>query len=369
MDKSNGGEDGCGGLVAQAARLRARRRATCHSCYTFDMHHDFIRRCLELAEEGRGHVSPNPLVGCVIVSDGAVITEGAHRSFGGAHAEREALIKAGELAKGATLYSNLEPCCTQGKQPPCTDMIIAAGIKTVVFGAGDTSQNSTKILRSAGIEVIGPIPSVETPIPNPDHAMALSEVGTPWEGRASQKQTEQHTFWNAMEAECRRYNRGFFSLVEKGRPWVTLKKAMRRDGSIEGKITDEEQDAWAHRNLRATHDAILVGSKTIIADNPQLNVRCITRNQKPETSNGTHPRRIILDPHAEIPPDATVLTDADANRTLVIREKLSIPKLLERLTNEGIASVLVEGGPKVWQSFEESGLIDEVVILTKQSPY
>ena len=103
------------------------------------MHTAFIHRCLELAEQGRGAVSPNPLVGCVIVQAGSVLTEGYHKSFGGAHAERMALINAGELAKGATLYVNLEPCCTAGKQPPCTDTIVSAGIRRVVFGARDPS--------------------------------------------------------------------------------------------------------------------------------------------------------------------------------------------------------------------------------------
>ena len=274
-----------------------------------------MRRCLELAEEGRGNVSHNPLVGCVIVQGGAIVTEGVHRSFGGAHAEREALIKAGDLARDATLYVNLEPCCKKGKQPPCTDLIISAGIKTVVFGAHDASNEGLKVLRSKGLEVIGPM----------------------------------------LEVECRRLNKGFFSLIENGRPWVTLKKAMRPDGSIDGKITSEEQDIWSHQKLRTTHDAILVGSGTVITDNPKLTIR--------HPSPSPSPIRIILDPHSKIPPDATVLTDEDAARTLVIREHLEIPDLLNRLKEEGITSVLVEGGPKVWKSFEDSGCVDEEITL------
>lgn len=284
------------------------------------MHHAFIHRCLELAEQGRGAVSPNPLVGCVLVQSGSVLTEGYHKSFGSAHAERVALINAGELAKGATLYTNLEPCCKANKQPPCTDTIVSAGISRVIFGARDPSNAGAKALRKKGIEVIGPV----------------------------------------MEAECRRFNRGFFSFVEKGRPWVTLKKALHRDGSVPSKhVTSEEQDKWAHVKLRAAHDAILVGSGTVVEDNPQLNVRPVGALH----ATPLQPRRIILDPHNEIPPDATVLTDSDAERTLVIKEKLPIPELLERLKEEGIASVLVEGGTRVWRSFEESGLVDETVIL------
>jgi len=291
------------------------------------MHHAFIYHCLELAEQGRGAVSPNPLVGCVLVQSGSVLTEGYHKSFGSAHAERMALINAGELAKGATLYVNLEPCCTAGKQPPCTDTIVSAGISRVVFGARDPSNAGAKALRKKGVEVIGPV----------------------------------------MEAECRRFNRGFFSLIEKGRPWVTVKKALRRDGSVPSEhVTSAEQDQWAHAHLRATHDAILVGSGTVLADDPQLTVRpLVGALHATPLQEHLNPRRVILDPHNEVPNDATVLTD-DAQRTLVIREKLPIPELLQRLRDEGIVSVRVEGGPRVWQSFEESGCVDEICTLTRE---
>lgn len=284
------------------------------------MHHFYLQRCLELAESGRGCVSPNPLVGCVIVQAGSVLTEGWHNEFGGPHAELVALRKAGDLARGATLYVNLEPCCHEGKQPPCTDAILRSGISTVVFGARDPSNKGADVLRRKGVEVIGPI----------------------------------------MEAACRRLNRGFFSAFENGRPWVTVKKAMKNDGSIHGKITNEEQDAWAHQSLRAKHDAILVGAGTVMADDPKLTIRYPSPNPNPG------PKRILLDPHKKIPKNAAVLTDEDSARTLVIHEKLSIPELLEKLKNEGISSVLVEGGPSVWQSFEESGCVDELIILTER---
>ncbi len=284
------------------------------------MHHQYIQRCLELAENGRGHVSPNPLVGCVIVQGGSVLTEGWHDRIGEEHAEVMAIRNAGELARGATLYVNLEPCCSTGKQPPCTDAIMRSGIRTVMYGARDPSNRGSEILKKNGIQVIGPV----------------------------------------LEAECRRLNRGFFSLAEKDRPWVTLKKAMRRDGSTNGKITSEEQDQWVHTHLRATHDAILVGAGTIMSDNPMLTVRDPVGALR---AMPLQPRRIILDPHNRISKDATVLTDEDAHRTLIIREKLPIPDLLQKLKKEGIASILVEGGPKVWKSFEESGCIDEMITL------
>ena len=315
--------------------------------YALDMHSIFMHRCLELAEHGRGKVSPNPLVGCVItmeVSDTryqasgdetVIIAEGWHEEFGEKHAEINAIGKCVGAQRAvplqnATLYVNIEPCCHEGKQPPCINAIIKAGIKKIVFGARDPLHGGADILRKTGIEVIGPV----------------------------------------LEAECRRQNRGFFSLAEQGRPWVTLKKALMRDGHVKHddaprgkplKITSGEQDAWAHARLRATHDAILVGSGTVLADNPQLNVRhTITAHSLQITAQ---PRRVILDPHGEVPPTAAILTDEDAHRTLVIREKLPIPELLERLKQENIASVLVEGGPRVWQSFEESGCVDEMVTL------
>lgn len=318
------------------------------------MHVLFLRRCLELAERGRGRVSPNPLVGCILTrkisdsrhqtsgNESEIIAESWHQVFGGPHAEVLAIEQAlrnqqrktkNEKLEHCVLYVNLEPCSHHGKTPPCTDAIIAAGIKTVVFGARDPLHGSAKVLKEHGIEVIGPV----------------------------------------LEAECRHLNRGFFSIAEQGRPWVTLKKAVPRECSalLRGrcvvniprvprlKITSEEQDHWGHEHLRSAHDAILVGSGTILADDPQLNIRY---NLKPKTYH-LQPRRIILDPHGEVPKDATVLTDENAARTLVIREKLPIPALLERLKNEGITSVLVEGGPKVWQSFEESTCIDELVTL------
>jgi diaminohydroxyphosphoribosylaminopyrimidine deaminase/5-amino-6-(5-phosphoribosylamino)uracil reductase len=285
------------------------------------MHHDFIRHCMILAENGRGKVSPNPLAGCVVVQGGCVLTEGFHNAFGAAHAEREALKKASELAQGATLYVNLEPCCTEGKQPPCTDAIIRSGITRVVFGAHDASNPGADTLRKNGIEVIGGI----------------------------------------LEEECRRQNRGFFSLLEQDRPWVTVKKALRSDGSVPSEhVTNKEQDTWAHTHLRAMHDAIIIGSGTVMADDPALTVR-----HAPSRYCDFQPRRVILDPHGTIPSSAKILNDEDAHRNIVIREKLPIAELLERLKEEHIASVLVEGGPAVWQSFEESGCVDEVVTMVE----
>jgi len=404
--------------------LRAPQRGAPTDTIEFDMHYPYIQRCLELAENGRGKVSPNPLVGCVIVKGGAVITEGWHEAFGESHAETAALRKAGDLARGATLYVNLEPCRHKGKQPPCTDAIIRAGITTVVFGARDPRNGGLEVLKfgpafaplgasaGKGLEVIGPVMEAECRRLNRGF-FSLIEQKRPWvtvkkamrkDGTITGKITDEeqdrwaHSHLRAthdailvgagtvvaddpslnvrhgtmtshprriilglevigpvMEAECRRLNRGFFSLIEQKRPWVTIKKAMRKDGTITGKITDEEQDHWTHTHLRAKHDAILVGAGTVVADDPSLNVRHGTMT--------SHPRRIILDPHRKLSKESLVLSDADAERTLVIQEKLPIPELLQKLKEEGITSLLVEGGKGVWRSFEESGCIDEEVLL------
>ncbi|MBT3834665.1 bifunctional diaminohydroxyphosphoribosylaminopyrimidine deaminase/5-amino-6-(5-phosphoribosylamino)uracil reductase RibD [Candidatus Peribacteria bacterium] len=283
------------------------------------MHYHFISRCLELAENGRGKVSPNPLVGCVIVKGGSVLTEGWHSEFGEEHAELSALRKAGDLARGGTLYTNIEPCCKQGKQPPCTDAIIRAGISTVVFGARDKSNSGSNSLRQNGIEVIGPI----------------------------------------AESLCRRFNRGFFSLSENGRPWVTIKKALTKDMKVAHEhVTSQEQDEWSHMNLRAQHDAILVGAGTVVADDPELNVRFGIEEKR-------DPIRIILDPNSKVPTDSKVLTDSDADRTIVVNEKMPIPDLMELLKEKGISSVLVEGGPKVWESFEKSRIYNEMISIVE----
>lgn len=342
-------------------------------------HERWIRRCLELACRGRGRVGTNPMVGAVLVSHDEVLAEGWHEGFGLPHAECM-LLKSleGQHAQRALphsiLYLNLEPCCHHGKTPPCTDLIIERGIKRVAFGMidpdGRVNGRGIENLRRAGVEVIGPV---------------LPEL-------------------------CKRSNRGYVSLRTKGRPWVTLKRAQTRDGRIAHengsplKITTGEQDVWSHTWLRAAHDAILVGVQTIINDDPRLDARLF------------NPLRVVLDPTLRIQRDARVVTDDQAARTLVIvgegngnpkaKEELrkcgvavlEIPllgncfewsALWEALTGannsqfsslrppqadygrqailhsqfRGIASLLVEGGKRTWEGFEQAGFVDEEVVL------
>lgn len=321
------------------------------------MHEEFIHRCLDLAEQGRGAVGTNPLVGAVLVREGKIIAEAFHEGFGKAHAERALLEKFDQKIRSTdTLYVNLEPCCHRGKTPACTDIIRERGVKQVVFGMVDPDPlvqgKGIACLRAAGITVTGPI----------------------------------------ERARCEWLNRGFISLRSNGRPWVTLHRAQTKSGAIahaDGtplSITSQEQDHWTHQWLRGQHDAILVGVQTVITDDPQLTVRF-----------GMHlpsPLRVVLDPHLRIPLSARMVHGDLASGTVVITapgsDRAAHQQLMERgvsvieipLTDghfdlsglwnalmtptgsfHGIASILVEGGAKTWQSFREAGVVDEEVVL------
>jgi diaminohydroxyphosphoribosylaminopyrimidine deaminase / 5-amino-6-(5-phosphoribosylamino)uracil reductase len=294
------------------------------------VHEYFVERCIDLARNGQGCVGNGAMVGSVLVRNGEVIAEAHHSEFGGLHAERKLLEEyTGEIAPTDVLYVNLEPCCHQGKTPPCTDVIIEKGIQCIVFGMRDPDQRVTgkgiKTLHDAGIRVVGPV---------------LPEL-------------------------CARLNKGFVSVRTKGRPYITLKRAQTRNGSIDGKITTDEQDIWSHTYLRARYDAILVGVETIIADNPQLTVRKLKKPNK----NIIQPCRIILDPRGRIPCDSAVLIDG--GKTIVLTEN-EVPvhddifvweELWTTLLSKGITSMLVEGGPRTWDVFKNAGMVDEEVVL------
>ncbi len=344
------------------------------------MHHfAFMHRCLDLAQLGRGRVGNGALVGAVLVRESRVIAEAFHEAFGGAHAERRLLDSFTEQVEPTdVLYVNLEPCCHQGMTPPCTDIIIQRGMKTVVFGMIDpdnrVSGQGIEALKKAGVEVIGPI----------------------------------------ERALCEYFNRGFVSLRTKNRPWITLKMAKNSAGKTSNedgsrlKITSNDQDSWAHVHLRARHDAILVGIGTVLSDNPSLNIRFDQKSfftqmeglngDSKISKNSFQPYRIILDPQFRIQETANVVCDDHQERTIVcveekavnadlkkvkiLKEKglmlLTVPirenffdmdMLFTSLTTPqeqftGIASVLVEGGPKTWEAFRRRGIMDEEVTLT-----
>jgi len=318
-------------------------------------HLPYIDHCLQIAQRGRGRVGHNPLVGAVLVrfdralrDKGRIIAEAFHAAFGAAHAERKLLEGfKGDIEPDDILYVNLEPCVHHGKTPPCTDIIIERGVKQVVFGMTDPNplvkEKSRRALEEAKIKVTGPIDSVR----------------------------------------CRRLNRGFVSLHEQSRPWITLKRAQTRDGGISGKITRKEQDAWSHAHLRGKHDAILVGVGTIIHDDPQLTNRSVTL-RKNSHHESFQPRRIVLDPQLRTPIEANVVSEGTTIITSSTDRKLINEVEAKGVTVLGlslrgdnfaweevwaalpdVSSILVEGGAETWRRFQEASLVDEEVTLVQ----
>ncbi|HEV7923412.1 MAG TPA: bifunctional diaminohydroxyphosphoribosylaminopyrimidine deaminase/5-amino-6-(5-phosphoribosylamino)uracil reductase RibD [Thermoanaerobaculia bacterium] len=289
------------------------------------MHSDehFMRRALALAEQGRYSVSPNPMVGCVIVRDGQVIAEGWHRRAGEAHAETEALRNCSD-PKRATMYVTLEPCAHHGRTPPCVDAVIAAGLQKVVIAMADPHEvvdgRGVAKLREAGIEV----------------TLGL------------------------LEAEARRLNEVFLWSVTQKMPFVVLKAGMTVDGKL---ATVTRESRWitsqaareASLKLREEHDAILVGGGTVAADNPRLTRRLGLGNA---VAGWT---RVVLDKDRVVPPHAHLLTDG--GRTRHITEEVDLEQLLRDLYQEGIRSLLVEGGALVHAEFIRRRLWQKMVLF------
>jgi len=300
----------------------------------------WMRRCLELASRARGRTAPNPMVGAVVVRDGEVLGEGYTYPPPGAHGEVAALRRVAD-ARGATMYVNLEPCCHHGRTPPCTDAVLAAGIRRVVVGMVDpfdkVQGKGIALLRAAGLEVA---------------------VGV-------------------EEAACRELNAGFIKAVERGLPYVWLKAGASLDGRIadaEGRsqwITSEAARAEGRRR-RDQVDAILVGSGTLLADDPALTTRM---------EGGHDPLPVILDTELRCPEDAKVLQGSrrpvllcaeDAPERSLPAEILRLPRgaggvdleaAMRALVELGVHSVLVEGGGKVHRSFIDAGLADRLLLF------
>ncbi|MCI0535062.1 MAG: bifunctional diaminohydroxyphosphoribosylaminopyrimidine deaminase/5-amino-6-(5-phosphoribosylamino)uracil reductase RibD, partial [Verrucomicrobiales bacterium] len=306
----------------------------------------FMRLALRLARYGYGETSPNPMVGAVLVRNGKVIGQGWHRRAGEPHAEVEAIRdaqKRGFKASGATLYVTLEPCSTHGRTPPCTEAIMACGIRRLVVAATDPNPKHAgrgfRLLRAAGVEV---------------------QAGL-------------------LRDEATRLNEAFNHWIVQGKPFVTVKAAMSLDGKIatvsgESKwITSEQARAHAMR-LRQGADAVLVGVNTILADNPTLTFRPASTRRR--GTKAERLRRIVLDSEARTPRNAKVVADGLASLTTVVvtetapkrrvqalaktvtvwtaplrDSKLDLVWLLQRLGTENVTSLLVEGGGEVNASF------------------
>lgn len=278
-----------------------------------------MQRALRLAEQAKGWTNPNPMVGAILVKDGERIGEGYHSKFGAAHAEVEAIKNATASPEGATLYVTLEPCCHQGKTPPCTEAIIEASISKVIVAVRDPSEKvcgkGIGALREAGIEV---------------------EVGL-------------------LEKEARELNRFFFTFHEKKRPFITLKAAISLDGKIteapgtQTMLTGMPAQRYLHE-LRHEHQAILVGAGTVLTDDPHLGVRHV---------EGQDPLRIILAGKRKLAKKLQIFRDENV---LVLDDK-TIPEILHELYEKEISSVLVEGGQQVFESFLAAKMVDELQLF------
>ena len=282
-----------------------------------------MRLALREAARGVGCTSPNPAVGAVIVKGGRVIAKGWHRCAGGAHAEIEALraLKKPDLARGATIFVTLEPCCTHGRTPPCTDAIIGAGIARVVTGATD---------------------------PNPRHA---------GRGFAVLKKAGVTVTEGILAEKCAALNAGFNKWITTGMPLVIAKAGFSLDGRLtrppgEGAWLTSEQSRADAMRLRATVDAILVGAGTVRADNPHLTIRGMSGERR-------QPWRAVLTRSGHLPQDAHLFSDAHRGRTLVFRGK-SLRAVLRDLGKRGCTTVMIEGGGKILGAAFDAGLVDRV---------
>lgn len=302
-------------------------------------------KCIKLAEKGKGYVSPNPLVGCIILKDGKVIGKGYHQMFGKEHAEVNAghdARKHGHDLKNSDVYVNLEPCSHSGKTLPCTDFLISEKVGSVTIGIKDPFEkvNGRGIARlmKAGIKV---------------------KCGV-------------------LENECRELNRFFIKFVTKHLPYVTLKIAQSIDGKIALKdyasrwITGEDSRKYVHK-LRSEYDVVMIGRNTAKYDNPSLTVREV---------HGRSPYRIVIDRDSSLPENLKLFSDHHRENTYVISgiskkavtniyskniikvkekdQKIVLKDILKKLYSKNISSILVEGGANLFSQFVKTGLFDDM---------
>jgi diaminohydroxyphosphoribosylaminopyrimidine deaminase / 5-amino-6-(5-phosphoribosylamino)uracil reductase len=309
----------------------------------------YLKRAIELAERGRGHTSPNPLVGAVVVRDGETLGEGYHSAYGAAHAEVSALEACREDPVGATMYVTLEPCCHQGQTPPCTDAIVRAGIKRVVVASDDPTEKASGrglgILRDEGLEV--------------------------------------ETVDGEYAQTARLLNQPFRKHALTGRPHVTFKSAMSLDGKVATQtgdskwISSEESRSLVHR-WRGELDAVCIGVGTALSDDPLLTARSGEATRQP--------RRVVFDSEARLPLDSALVRSASESPLIVVvsracsraavdalrragaeivtasggNEQERVCDALQKLGELGIQSMLLEGGPRLAGAFLDAGEIDEV---------
>jgi len=282
---------------------------------------------LKLAAQGGQAVAPNPMVGAVIVKNDKIIGKGYHKKFGASHAEVNAIRSAKHKSDltGATLYVTLEPCRHHGKTPPCQDLIEDMGITRIVCGSRDPFQGAKCETSDAEIYVSH----------LKSHIIFLK-------GKIAEK--------------CQDLNKFYFIWITKGRPYITVKIAISADGFVAGPdkqpvhFTSVAQDKITHQ-LRARHQAILIGSNTVLSDNPHLGARAI---------KGTDPIRIILDSKKRIPKSAKVFRNKNF---LHITKRIPLKTLFSEFAEQGISSVLAEPGPTLYKLLKKHRLIDNLIVL------
>ena len=311
----------------------------------------FIRECFKHAEKGKGNVSPNPLVGAVLVKNGKIIGKGYHKKYGEAHAEVNAIKNSKVNVAGSTLYCNLEPCCHKNKQtPPCVPLIIKKKVKRVVISNLDPNKDvngkGVRQLRAAGIEVTTGV----------------------------------------LENEGRVLNKFYFKYAKEKLPFITLKIAQSSNGKISLSkkeqiwLTGKKSVEYVHK-LRSEYDAVLVGAGTIKTDNALLTVRKV---------KGRNPIRIIIDGKLSIPLNSKVIDCSDPQKTIIItsntlserkikqlsakgiklfkfktssKDQIDLKSILKLLAKQKITSALVEGGSEIFTQFLDKNLFDEIIVL------
>jgi diaminohydroxyphosphoribosylaminopyrimidine deaminase/5-amino-6-(5-phosphoribosylamino)uracil reductase len=318
--------------------------------------HRHLSRAIEIAARGRGRVHPNPVVGAVVVKDDAVLGEGWHAEYGGAHAEVNAIAacEGADLA-GATIYVSLEPCCHQGKTGPCTDAIVEAGITRVVVACDDPTEKAS----GRGLGILR------------DEGVTVDVAG------------------GELAARARLANQAFRKHARTGRPWVLFKSAMTLDGKVATRtgdskwISSESSRALAHR-WRASVDAVVVGIGTALADDPQLTARI--EDPDPAAPPLRQPRRVVFDATGRLPLDSQLVQQApeipltvvvsraaprsagdalqNAGADVIVatgeHEPARVRSALDQLGEAGIHALLLEGGPHLAGAFLDAGEIDEV---------
>lgn len=301
-----------------------------------NIHEKYIKRCIEIAKNGLGSTRPNPMVGCVIVFNNSIVGEGFTSPYGGNHAEVNAINAVTEKAilKASTLYVTLEPCSHFGKTPPCCDLIIKHGIPNVVVGCVDdhslVAGKGIEKLRDAGCQVT---------------------VGV-------------------LETQCRQHHKRFFTFHNKKRPYIILKWAETQDGFLAPETKNEQRPVWISNaySLQLTHkwraeeQAILVGTHTVLHDNPSLTVRDWT---------GKNPIRIVLDKDLKLPKHLAIF-NSDAQTIIISKNDMDFntqvaKHICDILYENNINSVIVEGGKRLLQTFIDEDLWDEARIFTGNS--